>query len=204
MRIDHVMIKEMLNTEAVGQYAVVVKISEVAYIMFFITINSLAPIVFKLYSTDSSRENNRKTRNFTMVISFIFLFLYSIFLYLISHYIIPIAFGKSYLESIEIFKIHIFSNIFAIIGLFTHQWYLAKGLQNLTFLRVMLGAVINIVLNIILIPLYGTKDAAISTVISYCYVSIFSMLHHPSTRENFKLFLSSLYYPLVIVKRIKF
>ncbi len=200
MRIDQVMIKEMLGAEAVGQYAAAVRISETLFFLFPVIINSLAPAVFRLYREDFDKAKQEKYMQLYYSVIFYSCLLYSILLYVFSPSIVLLSFGKDYEDSIPIFKIHVFSNIFAFIGGMTHQWYLAKGLQNLIFLRGLVGAIINVVLNIILIPLYGTKGAAISTVISYAYVSIFSMLHHKSTRENFRLFFSSLYYPIKLTQ----
>ncbi len=125
------------------------------------------------------------------------------FLFIFSKNLILVLYGTQYFESIQIFQIHLFSNIFAFIGGATHQWYLASGYSKLTFHRVLGGAMLNVILNSILIPIYGNKGAAIATLISYFYVGIIAMYFNKKSRENFFLFINSLVYPFIYITSIR-
>jgi polysaccharide transporter, PST family len=60
-------------------------------------------------------------------------------------------------------------------------------LTNLTLQRTALGAIINIILNFLLIPHYTVVGAAIATVISQAFASYFSHAFHPRTMKLFLL-----------------
>jgi PST family polysaccharide transporter len=53
--------------------------------------------------------------------------------------------------------------------------------------RTIIGAVINIVLNIILIPRYNALGAAVATIIAYGYVGYAANLFNKETIQIFKL-----------------
>jgi Na+-driven multidrug efflux pump len=61
-----------------------------------------------------------------------------------------------------------------------------------SFYRNILGAILNIVLNFILINKFGLTGAAISTLISYAFVGLFYDLFFKELRINFKLKLKSI------------
>ena len=62
--------------------------------------------------------------------------------------------------------IQIWSVIFVFLGVASSKWFIAEGLQKYSFYRTLAGAVLNVILNFILIPLYGIYGAAIATLVS--------------------------------------
>jgi O-antigen/teichoic acid export membrane protein len=70
-----------------------------------------------------------------------------------------------------------------------------------SFYRNILGAILNVVLNLILIHQFGLIGAAISTLISYAFVGLFYDLLFKELRINFKLKIKSILVQLV--KNIK-
>jgi len=55
------------------------------------------------------------------------------------------------------------------------------------------GMIINIALNIILIPIYGIKGAAIATLISYTAATFF-ILFIPKTRKQIGMMIKSIFF----------
>ena len=64
---------------------------------------------------------------------------------------------------------------------------LIENLQKYILLTTLLGMVINIVCNIILIPIYGASGAAVASLISYGIGSYGSLLFFPRLRVAFWL-----------------
>src|SRR5690606_18440437 len=71
--------------------------------------------------------------------------------------------------------IHIWSGVFVFLGSASTQYLLAEGYTLVSFQRTALGAVLNVVLNLWLIPLYGGLGASIATLIA-CIFSTFYLL----------------------------
>jgi len=88
--------------------------------------------------------------------------------------------------------IHIWAGIFVFLGVASGKWFLIEGLQKYAFYRTLFGAVVNIVLNLIMIPKFGVLGAAWATVISYAAAGLFSDVLQKKTRTIFKMKLRSL------------
>jgi len=101
---------------------------------------------------------------------------------LFSDKIVSLLYGKVYNQSSQALTVLIWSVIFVFLGNASKRWFLAENLQHLLFVRTFLGLIINILLNIVLIPAYGIKGAAIATLISYAFTYYVSYLFNPKLR----------------------
>ena len=63
---------------------------------------------------------------------------------------------------------------------------MATPLNKLSFYKTLFGAIINIILNFILIPKYGGVGAAIATLVAYAIAAYFSNILFMETRFVFK------------------
>jgi PST family polysaccharide transporter len=59
------------------------------------------------------------------------------------------------------------------LGVASSQWFIAEGRQILSFQRSLLGAIFNILLNLLLIPKFGAIGAAFATILSYAVAALF-------------------------------
>jgi O-antigen/teichoic acid export membrane protein len=82
-------------------------------------------------------------------------------------YIIAGLYGDAYKGAETILAIHIWSSIFVFLGVARGKYLVTEGLLKFSLLATSLGAIMNIVLNIFLIPKYHGVGAAMATVISY-------------------------------------
>ena len=85
--------------------------------------------------------------------------------------ILDLLFGKEYMEAHIVLSIHIIGGNICFSAIASSKWFIIEGLQIMTLRRTTAGAIINIILNIILIPIYGIVGAAIATVISQIIAS---------------------------------
>jgi len=80
------------------------------------------------------------------------------------------------------------------LGVAQGSWYIKGGKPGiyLQMKRTIIGLIINVVLNIILIPSMSGLGAAIATIVAYSYVGYFSNLFNRETRKIFKMQTQSL------------
>lgn len=189
-RIDQVMIKSMLSSEAVGQYAVAVQLSEVWYFIPMIVTSSLFPTVINAQKANQSLYRDRFLRLHSLLawIAIGIILPMTIF----SNWLVALLYGKAYSQSGQALMILIWSVIFVFLGNASKRWFLAENLQHLLFIRTVLGVVSNILLNIALIPAYGIKGAAIATLVSYALAYYISYLFNPKLKFLFILITKSL------------
>jgi len=190
MKIDQIMIKEIINERAVGLYSVSVKLSS---IWLFVTVAITQSVFPSLVET---RKKNRQLflkklqllYNLLMKIAIVVSILTTIY----ADYIVISLFGSKYIESSNILVLYIWSIVFVFLSNGSWGYYLNENLEKFSTIRLIIGAIINIILNIYFIELYGLIGAAYATLISYSISGYFVNYFFKKTRTNFYLQTKSL------------
>jgi O-antigen/teichoic acid export membrane protein len=183
MKVDQVMIKEMLNIAENGKYAAAVKISELWYFVPTVITASLFPAIVK------SKEMGTVIYNTRLQQLYDFMFLLSVAFALpmtfLSDWLIIFLYGEAFNEAGEILKIHVWAGVFVAFGLARGKWLIIENLQKYSIYYLFAGALANIALNIILIPNFGILGAAIATFVSYGISTYIAPIFFKETRDTF-------------------
>lgn len=191
MRLDQVMIGNMVGEAELGLYSAAVRISEVWYFIPMAIFSSVYPkiIEFKKISQDLYFKRLQQLFNFMVVLGYSVAILCAF----LSKFIINFIFGPQYQQAANILTIHIWTGVFVFLGVASSQFLLAENLTKLVFIRTASGVIINIVFNLVLIPKYGGIGAAIATLISqFILVYIFDIFSI-QTRKIFVMKTKSLF-----------
>lgn len=183
MRIDQIMLGQMLGDEAVGIYSAAVRISEVWYFIPTAIIASVFPAIVaaKKHSETQYRQRLQNLYN-AMVALALAVALPMTFL---SDWVIDLLFGNTYADAGPVLALHIWSALFVFLGLASGSGYLTENLQMLAFARTLLGAFVNVLANFILIPLFGILGAAMGTLLAQMAAAYLFDLLHTKTRNHF-------------------
>ena len=189
-RIDQIMLGEMLGAPEVGNYTVAVKISELWYFLPVIIGNSIFPstVEAKLRSEKLYYQRLQSAFNLMVLVSVAI----ALPVALMSGWIVNLLYGDDYKAAGAILAINVWAGVFVSLGIASSYWLLSENLQILNFYRTIVGAFVNIILNYLLIPKYGTQGAAFATLVSYAYVALFSDLFSSKTRAVFRMKLRAL------------
>jgi polysaccharide transporter, PST family len=190
MKIDQIMLGHMLGDTAVGVYSAATRVSEVWYFVPVAIASSVAPTI---YAAKKEADNSGYYNYISQLLRLLscISILIAIPMTYASGPIIRLIFGDGYAGAEMILSIHIWTSLFVFTGVGTSCWFIAEGLAHLSFQRTLIGAGVNIFLNLILIPAYGGVGAAIATVVSQAFASLLSNAFHPKTRKIFQLQLKS-------------
>lgn len=201
MKIDQIMITEMLSPTANGNYAAAVRISEAWYFVPMIIASSLFPAIINAKSKmDGSYENRlQQLYDFMVLISV----LVALPVTILGPFIIDFLYGAEYSQAADVLIIHIWSGIFVALGLASSSWLISEDLQKLSMLRTSLGALANIALNFWLIPKYGIIGAALTTLVSQIIAALLFDLLYKRTRPTFFMKLKSLLFLSIFNKILK-
>lgn len=193
MRIDQIMLGQMVGNEAVGVYSVAVKIAELWYFVPVAILSSVYPSIVEAKQISEKLYNQRlqKIMNLLTFLSYITALVIS----LSSSSAIEFLYGKEYVGASPILIIYVWASVFVSVGLVRSCWTTTEGLMQFAFLSAAIGAVINILLNTVLIKTYGGMGAAIATVISQAFASYLSSAVFPATRKIFIIQTRSLLFP---------
>lgn len=193
MKTDQVMLGNMTDNVAVGNYAAAVRFSEIWYFVPIIICSSVFPAIIRAKQR-SEQEYYSKLQQLYDLVAWISLAI-AIPMTLASGYFIDILLGGEYNQAGEILALHIWAGPFVFLGVARGQWLMTENLAHLSLMTTSLGAVTNILLNLLLIPAYKGTGAALATVISYAVASHVSCLLYPPMFNNAWMLTKALFIP---------
>jgi O-antigen/teichoic acid export membrane protein len=204
-KIDQVMLKNILNNSIeVGYYAAAVQVTKGFSFIPSVVAQSIFPKLISNYQTNIDYKRIFLIINSSLIYFALFLYL---FVLQFSDSIISFLYGNEYEKSSTILILHFAVNIFIFAGVMIDKLIILENRQASITLRVLIGVVINIVLNYLLIPQYGAIGAAYATIVSQFFTSVMLLLLFKSSRKYFFWQIQSFFYPLskalFFLKRIR-
>jgi|SRR6267142_446055 len=172
IRIDQIMIKEMLGEKELGLYAAALPLSQVWQVIPVVLATSLAPVIAR-----KKAEGESEYQDALLAIFRIFGALslcVSVTTALASSTLILVLYGQSYSDATSILAIHAFSNIFVFQGVAQSLWLINEQAGSLSLIKTILGGIAAVGANLILLPIFGTVGAAIAAIVSIGIASVFS------------------------------
>ncbi len=170
MRIDQVMLGAMTDASALGNYAVATKFTEV---VFFVPIAIAAAYYAGMVrSHDTSRDEFQS--DMQALFDLVGLVTVGLALVVIAAawiLLIP-AFGAHYAAAMPMVAVLAPSVVFVGLGVARSNVLTIEGWNWTSFVTTTAGAVLNVGLNLILIPQYGGVGAALATVAAYAFAVI--------------------------------
>jgi PST family polysaccharide transporter len=189
MRMDKIMLGQILGDRAVGIYSAGSSLSEVWSFVPMIIAASVFPSIFKLRS-DRVLYKRRFQQLFDL--SLVLSVPVAVLMGLSSALLIQLLYGESYAGASLVLSIHIWGYVFIFLGVIGGRWYIAENLEKIIFYRTLAGALLNLVLNLLLIPNYGPAGAAFATLLSQAFASFLFNALSSRTRELFRMQCSAL------------
>jgi O-antigen/teichoic acid export membrane protein len=185
MRIDQIMLGQMLNDKAVGIYTAAIRISEAWYFIPMAIVGSVFPTLLEAKKTSETLylEKFQKLYDILVMIALVV----AIPVTFLANQIVEALFGNDYLEAGTILAIHIWTAVFVFLGVASGKWFLAENRQILAFQRVFCGMGVNIALNFLWIPQYGGVGAAMATLVSQAVAALLIDVIHKETRVMFRM-----------------
>lgn len=171
MRIDQIMIKNMLDSHQLGLYAAATKIYEGWIIVPYVISISLLPAIVKLKSHSQDAYEASLTKLFALV--FWSGIMVAIISTLLGVSIIRLTFGHEFAEASSVFSIVMWTAAFTALGSVTARYLTVESMEKKIAIRTLFALVINVLMNLFLIPVYGIEGAAIATLITIICANYF-------------------------------
>lgn len=183
IRIDILMIRQLLGDHSAGIYSAASRVSEAWYIIPMTVVQALYPAIVRAKNYSESKYIERIKGLYSLMICMGLAI--SVVVSIYSFEIIGGLFGDEFIEASSVLYVHIWSCVFIFLGVSSNRWLLTEKLQYYTIYSNGIGALVNVGLNLILIPIYGVVGAAFATLVSYAISGYFVFLLWPKTRKNF-------------------
>ncbi|MGI4991234.1 oligosaccharide flippase family protein [Halobacteriovorax sp. GFR7] len=189
-RIDVFILKNYLSFEDVADYSVAVKFAEPWMFLASSIVVSVFPKLISMSKEDELLVNT--SYNFVNKILIIISLFIAVVTLLFSAPVLEFVFDQKYNESIKLLNIYILSTPFLFLNLVQQIWEQKNNYLYFSVLRLCIGLISNVLLNIYLIPKFGTEGAVYATLISYFFFSVFSNLLTKKSRKYLVIQLSIL------------
>ncbi|MDW8325827.1 MAG: flippase [Anaerolineales bacterium] len=197
MRIDQIMLGRWLGNEAVGQYAAATRLVEVWYFIPTTIYSSVLPAIVAGKALGEAEYRKRLQRLFDLMA--ILAIAITVPTFALAGPLMQLLYGNDYSPSGPILAVLSLSLIFIFFGLAQSTWEVAEGYTQFGLWKRLAGAIVNILLNLWLLPLYGGLGAAIATVFSYAVAASLANVFYRQSWLVLKLQLSA----LMLVKHLR-
>ena len=159
---DKIMIKTMIDDSANGYYSAAITCAAMTGFVFTALIDSLRPVIFKSKKESEERFEKNVARLYSLII---YLGLaQSVVLTVLAKPVVTVLYGSEYLPAVQLLQIITWYSAFSYMGSVRNIWMLAEEKQKYLWIINLSGAILNVVGNIVLIPVLGASGAAIASV----------------------------------------
>lgn len=192
MKIDQVMIKEMIGNIANGQYAAAVRLSEAWYFIPVVISSSLFPAIINAKKVSEDFYLKRLQKLFDLMFGIAILI--AIPMTFLSGWLVELLYSSEYILSSKVLSIHIWTGAFVFLGMARSGWIINENLQKYQTMYLTLGMIVNIILNYFWIQDYGIVGAAYASLIAQAISVLFAPYFFKPTRITFYMMIKSIFF----------
>ncbi len=186
---DKLMLKQMLGPDAVGHYALAVSVSTAWAFVLSAVIDSIYPEIVQSFQTDRLRYE-RKNRQLYAIVFYVSV-LVSALICVIARPFVAIIYGETYLPAVAPLRIVVWYTAFSYLGVARNAWIVCENRQKYLKYLYVSAAVLNVLLNLVLIPRSGASGAAAASLITQIATTVVLPALIRPLRPNCKLMLDA-------------
>ena len=177
---DKIMLEQMLSSEAVGFYIAANKISSLWSFVLLALINSAEPLII---ATRAQNKEQYIKKNKQLYAAVIWIGIAAgLAITVLGKWIILFMYGETYLPSTSSLRISAWYTMFAMLGTARGVWVVCENKSKYVKYYLGAGAIVNIILNYLMIPPYGPAGAAAATLITQIFTAVFAPAMFKETR----------------------
>ena len=185
MQADILLLSILLNEKAVGLFSSSMKIYEGLLVIPLVITNVMYPRISNYYVTNKSRHYDyvARTLKYLLIAAFPVL----IFGVMHSNEFILLLYGDEYISASPVLAVLLSSLVFIFLGTAMNVLFRAIGEQKFEMKVMSFGVTAKVILNILLIPIFGIIGSAIAIAISSLFMLIVSYIHLVRLNYNFNV-----------------
>lgn len=179
---DRFMLKHMLSSSAVGYYSVASSVCNMWVFLLSAIIDSFNPTIMQAHKID--RELYHRTNKKLYAIVFYISIVVSAGITVGAKIIVGLLYGKAYLPAAEPLRIITWYTAFSYLGVARNAWMVCENKQKYLSPIYICAALMNIVLNWLLIPYWGASGAAAASLMTQISTVFFFPFFIKDLRAN--------------------
>lgn len=196
MRVDTLMLRALVGPKEVGTYAAATRLTEIWYFVPVALTTSLLPWLTRVWINTKDRHESFQV-SFDLHVGLAYLI--AVPTALAAPWIVPFLYGTRYEAAGPVVALHAWTLPFVFLGVARGQYLLNAGLTRFYLFATGAGLVVNIGMNVILIPHHGAIGAAIATIVGQATAAWFSTFSLPRLTDCARMQTLALILPLRVL-----
>ena len=189
-QMDKLMIGMIIDQTHVGYYTAAATICNMWVFIPQALSNSARPIIMELKEKDEDKYLLR-LRQLNCVIFWVGI-IFALGISVVSGFVVNILYGTAYMEARYPLMILVWSTVFSSLSYPRSIWMLCENRQSYTKKILLWGVVINLILNVVLVPFFDIKGAAIATFVTEAVTCFLAPCIYKETRIFVKYLVESI------------
>lgn len=187
---DHIMLTTMIGKTENGFYSAAITCATVAQFVYIAIIDSYRPLILSNKKTDevAYERNLAGLYCITTYMALIQGVVFTVFASLI----VGILYGADYTATVPVLQILVWYFAFSVMGTVRNVWILAEEKQKYLWIINLSGAIFNIVLNAITIPIWGACGAAFASLLTQFFTNFILGFIFKPIRNNNKILIKGI------------
>ena len=188
---DKLMLKQMIGETEIGYYATAVALCSMWRFILSAIINSVYPSIME--AAKSGNEHLFKKRNVQLyAIVFFVSIAVSLGFTVLAKPLIYTIYGENYLPAVNPLRIITWYTAFSYLGVARTAWIVSKNKQRHLFAIYATSAVVNVILNCLLIPPFGASGAAVASLTAQVFTTLVVPFFIKDMKENSMMILDAI------------
>lgn len=190
MRVDQVMLGKMLGNSGVGLFSAAIRVSEGFYFVPIAVAASVAPVLTASRGRSPAEYELRflKVMRLLAWLAVAIAAGFTIF----ARPIILTLYGPRYAPAAPVLSVHAWAGVLVSLGVCGNLWLTNEGYLRYSMYQTLVGAAVNIALNLALIPRLGIVGAAFASCAAQFASVMLTAAVLPKTRPLFRLLVAAL------------
>ena len=180
---DKIMLKSMLSNTAVGLYSVSLTLAGAISIIPNALIEGFRPDIMSFKIHNPAKYRQRMQQLYGSV--FWICIAYCLFITVFAKPIVSILYGEQYLGAVPSLSLVVWYTSFSYFGSINNVFMVAENRTKWVQLSTLVGALLNVCLNLILIPSMGIVGAALASLVTQILANFVMLLIVPALRDAF-------------------
>ena len=167
---DRLMIKNMIGDAATGYYSAAVSCAGIASFVFAAIIDSMRPVILECKKQSIQSYEKNVSRLFSIV--FYMSLIQCVVMTVFAKPIIWVLYGEEYFTSVDALRLVVWYITYSYFGQVRNVWILAEGKQKHLWRINLVGALLNVLLNSLVIPIWGILGAAVASLFTQFFTNV--------------------------------
>lgn len=194
---DHIMLKMMVGDAENGFYSAAITCATVCLFLYTAITDSMRPVILTC-KKEGSAEYEKNISRLYCITTYMAL-AQSVGFTIFAKLIIRVLYGEDYMYAVPVLRIFVWYLAFSFMGSVRNIWILAEGKQSIVWKLNFLGAGCNVIINAILIPLWGASGAAAASLLTQIFTNFLLGFFVKELKENNRLLIKGLNPKILLV-----